>query len=249
MLAALSPLHDHGLRVARWQRALAEAPPEGALATVAAILGLCLLSESPAQAAYLSLLTCLDQLGAAQAGVDTLRALREAHIIADPSPLHLLHHAAASCLLVTLPPLRRLASPSAPPPDRDQTLGHKLARAALPTRDPAFERLLLDPAPAVIARLCQNPRLTLQDLLRVAARRPTHAEAQWAIARSPRWLAQPPIRAALALNPYTETTLSLRLLPSLPRADLDAFAATSAHHPALHEAARLLVRCRQHLAA
>ena len=66
-----------------------------------------------------------------------------------------------------------------------------------------MERLLRDPHPDVIRQVLANPRLTEDDLLPLAARRPVRPDVLTEIARSTRWSHRPRIRMALVLNPDT----------------------------------------------
>lgn len=244
LLRALQPLRDHSTQVARWHEILSRSTPPDLLALLEDLLSLCINANPLAKEAWLSLIACIIPLRHSQPGLELLRSLREQQLI-NPPPLPIasaLHYT----LLLTRSPHRHLELPLRslfPRWDRDITLGEKLALASQPSRA-WLEQLLLEPEPSIILRLCNNPRLTLQDLLRVAARRPTIPDVQWAIAQSPRWLAQLPIRSALLSNPYTETTLSLLLLPTLPHPDLLDLTRSSHLHPDLHLCAQLVLACR-----
>jgi len=69
-------------------------------------------------------------------------------------------------------------------------------------------RLLLDPHPDVIARLLVNPRLTEDDVIRLAAKRPNRSDVLAQIARSDKWLHRPRVRIAIVLNPWTPPEVS-----------------------------------------
>ncbi|MBL8716900.1 MAG: hypothetical protein JNL79_12940 [Myxococcales bacterium] len=103
------------------------------------------------------------------------------------------------------------------------TLAWKAAPRDLYTRQgqlirnaPLRERLLRDPRPEVVAALLEIDTTTVADALRVAARRPSSPALARAVAAS-RWLGQLPVREALVRNPFTETWLSLVLLPTVRR--------------------------------
>jgi hypothetical protein len=127
--------------------------------------------------------------------------------------------------------LRRAPSPprSVPPPDaapvpdygrgRDLTVGGRRSLARAPTRR-AFDKLLSDPHPLVIRQLLENPRLTEDDVVRIAARRPVRPEAVTAIARSERWLKRPRVRLAILLNPGSPPTVAMPLLAACTRSEL-----------------------------
>src|SRR6188474_917696 len=105
--------------------------------------------------------------------------------------------------LLSLSRLLRRAPPPAvhdrparelPVPDygsgRELTVGERKSLARSPNRR-AFDKLLSDPHPLVIRQLLENPRLTEDDVVRIAARRPVRPEAVTAIARAERWLKRP----------------------------------------------------------
>ncbi|HYO98512.1 MAG TPA: hypothetical protein VER33_28615 [Polyangiaceae bacterium] len=93
---------------------------------------------------------------------------------------------------------------------RELSLGERKSLARRPNRA-KLDRLLSDPHPAVIAQLLQNPRLTEDDLVRMAARRPGSAEIQRAIAQSP-WLCRARVRMALIQHPVTPSSIYVPLL-------------------------------------
>jgi hypothetical protein len=109
-------------------------------------------------------------------------------------------------------PLRVVGSRDIPPPEDDRipdygrgrplTLGERKALARKPDRA-MLDRLLRDPNPDVIRQLLANPKLTEDDVLPVAARRPCRPDTLVEIARSTRWSHRPRIRMALVLNPDT----------------------------------------------
>lgn len=92
------------------------------------------------------------------------------------------------------------------------TLGHRRERARLARRS-AFEPLLLDTTPSVVQLLAFNPRLRQDDAVRMAAMRPQHPWALWAILLNHRWLTSQMVREAVALNPYARTWTTFALAP------------------------------------
>jgi hypothetical protein len=115
-------------------------------------------------------------------------------------------------------------APSQPPvPDygagRELTVGERRSLARSPSRK-VFEKLLRDPHPLVIRQLLGNPRLTEDDVVRLAARRPLASAIVEALADSPRWLRRPRVRLALLLNPGTPPSISMPLLSVCNRCDL-----------------------------
>ncbi|MFO0617321.1 MAG: hypothetical protein U0414_32295 [Polyangiaceae bacterium] len=104
-------------------------------------------------------------------------------------------------------------------PGRTLTLGERKSLARGHDRD-QLDRLLRDPHPLVIKNLLSNPRITEEDVIRLAAKRPTYPDVQAEIGRSERWSIRPRVRLALAKNPYTPVPLSVPLLPLLLRQEL-----------------------------
>jgi hypothetical protein len=99
------------------------------------------------------------------------------------------------------------------------TLGERRALARRPTRA-AFDKLLRDPHPMVVKNLLQNPRLTEDDVLRMASRRPPYPEVLAEIARHASWAQRPRVRMAIVMNPGTPSELAVPLLSLLIRPEL-----------------------------
>lgn len=93
-----------------------------------------------------------------------------------------------------------------------------------------LERLLLDPDATVIEHLLANPRITEDQVVRIAARRPVPASTLECIARSRRFGRSARVRTAVARNPYCPTPLAVRLLGALPRAAVREMAADGTLH-------------------
>jgi hypothetical protein len=108
-----------------------------------------------------------------------------------------------------------------------------------------LERLLLDPDPVVIAHLLANPRLTEDHVVRIAARRPVAASTLDVIQRSRRFGGRPRVRTALARNPYCPADLAIRLLGTLPLAEVRAVAGDGTLHPETRRHARAELRRRR----
>jgi hypothetical protein len=129
-----------------------------------------------------------------------------------------------------LPDLRR---------GRELTLGERKSLARRADRD-LMQRLLADPHPDVIRRCLRNPRVTEDDVVRLAARRPCRGDVLVEIARS-KWTHRPRVRLALVMNPSTPVEMALRIAGLLLRPEL-VFVARS---PAVSSALRAL--CMEHL--
>ena len=116
---------------------------------------------------------------------------------------------------------RSLSEP--PVPDygtgRELTVGERRSLARSNNRR-VLEKLLRDPHPLVLRQLLGNPRLTEDDVVRLAARRPLPRTIAPALADSPRWLRRPRVRLTLLLNPGTPEPISMPLLAVCTRCEL-----------------------------
>jgi hypothetical protein len=145
-------------------------------------------------------------------------------------------------------PPRTSAHPASPEdervPDygkgRPLTLGERKALARRPDRD-TMQRLLLDPHPDVIRALLSSPRITEDDVIRLAAKRPSRGDVLSEIARSIRWSHRARVRLTLALNPDTPLEMSLAFLGLLVRQELELVAS------ATHVATAVRAACLAHL--
>jgi hypothetical protein len=99
------------------------------------------------------------------------------------------------------------------------SLGERRALARKPSRA-ILDKHLADPHPLVIQNLLVNPRLTEDDVVRMAARRPARREVIIEIARSPSWMTRARVRMAVVLNPGTPSEVAVPVLPQLLRAEL-----------------------------
>ena len=122
------------------------------------------------------------------------------------------------------------------PPDygygRPLTLGERKSLARKPNRA-MLERLMSDPHPDVIERLLVNPRLTEEDVMRIASRRPARPDVLAAIARSQRWVHRPRVRLSLLLNPDMPLDLAIPIAALLRRPELKLVAEYTYCSPAL----------------
>jgi len=114
-------------------------------------------------------------------------------------------------------------------------------RVALrPTLDQR-RRALLDqrhrehPDPIFIRRLLDQPWLRPEDVVVIAARRPTTPPITLAVATRDRWLRNAHVQYALAVNPFTPAQLAAALLPALPVATIRTAAPRSGVARALLE--------------
>ncbi len=144
-------------------------------------------------------------------------------------------------LLSAQPPPPGSPQPAALPGDRELTLGERKSLARGRRRD-VLDRLLRDPDETVLVILLGNPRITEDDVVRLAARRPTTSGAQRAILHCERFIARYAVKRALVLNPYTPSDLAARLVVLLTRPDQRAVADDPSLHEAVREAARAGLR-------
>ena len=117
------------------------------------------------------------------------------------------------------------------------TLGHKKMLARKVDGD-RIARFAMEPDARVIRELLLNPRLTEEQVVRIAARRPARVPVLMEIWRATRWCVRRDVRRALAMNPYTPPEVGLKILPHLARVDLVAIAGDGA----LHEDMRALAK-------
>lgn len=110
---------------------------------------------------------------------------------------------------------------------RPLSLGERKSLARRPDRD-MMARLLLDPHPEVIRRLLANPKLTEDDVIRLATKRPCRPDVLAEIARSERWMHRARIRLSVVLNPSTPPEIALPLVSLLLRQELKLVAESTA---------------------
>jgi hypothetical protein len=128
--------------------------------------------------------------------------------------------------------------------ERSLTLGERKSQAA-GWDQRRLERLIDDPEPMVIEKLVANPRVGDRLILSIVSARPNLPARICAVARTPRWFSRPPVRSAIAQNPYTPTGLALRCLPLASYADLERIRVATDLHPALRLGAADLLSVRQ----
>ncbi|MEW6129748.1 MAG: PilZ domain-containing protein [Acidobacteriota bacterium] len=101
--------------------------------------------------------------------------------------------------------------------------------------------LLQDNDAQVLYSLLKNPRITTEEVVRIA-RSPLLATATAdLIAKTTIWASNSEIRSALVHNPRTPTPLALKLLPTLPEPEIRQIAKSSAVSQALKQAALRIV--------
>lgn len=101
--------------------------------------------------------------------------------------------------------------------DRVLTLGERRALARKPSRA-MLTKLLLDPHPLVVRIVLANPRITEDDVVMMAARRPAWPEVSVEIGKA--WSRRPRARLAVVLNPGSPPAVTVPLLGLLARHEL-----------------------------
>ena len=119
---------------------------------------------------------------------------------------------------------------------RELTVGERRSLARKPNRK-AFERLLRDPHPLVLRNLLQNPRLTEDDVVRLAAKRPLRGYVVNELAHCPDWILRPRVRMTLLHNPHTSAHVAMPLLALCRRDELEEVLENTALHLVLRTAA------------
>jgi hypothetical protein len=155
--------------------------------------------------------------------------------------------AEVAALLVAPPPRRAWAEPFDKPDPRlaHLTLGHKKAMARA-RRDPdLLARLAAEGEPVVVRELLRNPQLTEPFVVRIAARRPCRPETLRCIHEARRWRTRPAVAAALVRNPYVETELALKLLPTLGAGELREVSRDGVLHPLVRAVAARILEARE----
>ena len=104
------------------------------------------------------------------------------------------------------------------------------------------ERIILaqDGDPQVLLFLLKNPRITQDEVARLARSSSLSFQSADLISKTPQWL-NSDVRIGLVSNPRTPSPIALRILPSLPPNEIKQIARGSAVTPALRQAALKLV--------
>jgi hypothetical protein len=123
---------------------------------------------------------------------------------------------------------------------RTMTRVEKLLLAPKATRS---ERVILlkENDAQVLYTLLKNPRITADEVARIAKSHLLSTATADLIAKTAQWSSRADIRIALVANPRTPSPLALRLLPTLPEAEIRRIAKATAVSQALKQAALRLV--------
>jgi hypothetical protein len=127
--------------------------------------------------------------------------------------------------------LKKQLGPERPlrPADRPLTLGERKSLARTHRRDKLL-LMIRDPHPAVVTILLDNPHVTEDDVVKMAAMRPAVPDALARIAAHGRWSVRQAIKRALVQNPATPLADAIRIATTL-RAPLLAELAGDASLP------------------
>jgi hypothetical protein len=227
----VASVHEAGIRTRLVREALLSRSPDEAYVVASAILR----RRPPARGSAVDLLR--DSLFSAllargEAGGEALpyefraELYRAAHAAEDDQVMRVLRSSA---------PMERAdeAALRLPKEIADIPLGRRRSLAKGPVKD-LLDLLAFDRDPIVIANLLLNPKITEQDVVRIAARRPIAASSLVAVFECPRWFHTPRVRVALARNPYSPVDVAIQALGTIPLADLREMRGDPDLHPDTH---------------
>lgn len=117
----------------------------------------------------------------------------------------------------------------------------------LATKTDRSERAVLiqENDPQILYYLLKNPRITTEEVLRIARLTSISAMVADLIAKTTQWSSNQEIRSALVNNPRTAPSLSLKLLPTLPEPEIRQIAKSTAVSQALKQAAVRILMSRR----
>jgi len=129
--------------------------------------------------------------------------------------------------------------------ERTQPLNQRLRemprvqKIILATKADRTERavLLQDNDPLVLSSLLKNPRITIEEVVRVAKSGFLSYQTAEVIVKTGQFMASVEVRVALIHNPKTPPQFGLRILPTLPESEVRAIARGAATSMALKQAA------------
>ena len=102
--------------------------------------------------------------------------------------------------------------------------------------------LIQDNDPQLLYYLIKNPRITTEEVLRIARMTSISAAVADQIAKTTQWSSNQEIRSALVNNPRTPTPLAVKLLQTLPEPEIRQVAKSTGVSQALKQAAlRILI--------
>jgi hypothetical protein len=116
----------------------------------------------------------------------------------------------------------------------------------LATKTDRSERAVLiqENDPQILYYLLKNPRITTEEVLRIARMTSISAMVADQIAKTSQWSTNQEIRSALVNNPRTAPSLALKLLPTLPESEIRHIAKSTAVSQALKQSAMRILMSR-----
>lgn len=100
--------------------------------------------------------------------------------------------------------------------------------------------LLQDNDPRVLLSVLRNPRLTVEEVVRVAKSSYLNQQLADVIVKTGQWMSSLELRVALVHNPRTPQAFALKILPSLPEAEVRQIARAGTNMALKQAAIRLL---------
>jgi hypothetical protein len=122
-----------------------------------------------------------------------------------------------------------------------ESLGHLKTRARLTRDRDEMARMAAVSNAQVMRNLLQNPRMTEDVVVRIAARRPARPEPLLEIWRTPRWFSRHAVKRALVFNPYLPPQVAAKIVPLLTGSDWRELWASPSVHQVLRDQARMLL--------
>ena len=101
--------------------------------------------------------------------------------------------------------------------------------------------LLQDSDPQVLLYLLKNPRIGVEEVVRIAKSHLLQYTTAEIILKTPQWSANQDVKAALVHNARVPLAMALRILPTLAESELKAIARGAATSQMLKQAALKLV--------
>ena len=125
--------------------------------------------------------------------------------------------------------------------DRMRSLS-QMEKLLLAVKADRSERALLvqDNDPRVLLSLLRNPRLTVDEVVRVAKSSFLTFQVADVIVKASQWMGSVDVRVALIRNPKTPPAFAMRILPTLPEAEVRAIARAGTNMALKTAALRLL---------
>jgi hypothetical protein len=144
--------------------------------------------------------------------------------------------------------LERAEEEAAEAPERQQNTWDRMRglsqmeKLLLAVKADRSERAILaqDNDPRVLLSLLRNPRLTVDEVVRVAKSSFLTFQVADVIVKAQQWMGSVDVRVALIRNPKTPPAFAMRILPTLPEAEVRAVARAGTNMALKTAALRLL---------